>query len=171
MAIEGANRPVLVSEVLGELAWLMSQSPRHGAFPVAEINWLLMPPIMQKQFHLFREGSRPVGAALWAFPPADAEARLARALASPDNRLRDDEWQGGEHLWLVDLIAPFATAENRQIEIMIADLMTGPFKGKEFRMLTIDPSTGQGSATIVDANAGGRLASQTAEILRQTSHP
>jgi cytolysin-activating lysine-acyltransferase len=157
---------VTVSQILGEITWLITQSARHGRFPAAELSWLVLPPIAARQFFLFREGERPIGAALWGFPPPEAEARLSNALPSPTNRLAPEEWTGGGPLWLVDLIAPFATADNRHIELMLGDLMTGPFKGKEFRMLRIDPATGAGSAAVVGADAGQRLVAQIADAMK-----
>jgi cytolysin-activating lysine-acyltransferase len=150
---------------LGEITWLITQSARHRHFQAAELTWLLLPPIIARQFHIFRQGERPIGAALWGFPPPDAEARLSNALPSPTNRLGPEEWTGGGPLWLVDLIAPFATAENRHLELMLGDLMTGPFKGKEFRMLRIDPETGAGSAAVVGADAGQRLVADIAAAM------
>lgn len=158
---------VTISQVLGEITWLITQSARHGSYPVAELSWLVLPPIAARQFHIFRQGERPIGAALWAFPPPAAEARLGEALPSPSNRLAPEEWTGGGPLWLVDLVAPFATAENRHIELMLGDLMTGPFKGRAFRMLRIDPETGAGSVAIVEADAGNRLVAEMAAAMKE----
>lgn len=157
---------VTVSQILGEITWLITQSARHGTFPAAELSWLLLPPIAARQFHIFRQGERPIGAALWGFPPPDAETRLSSALPSPTNRLAPEDWTAGGPLWLVDLIAPFATEENRHIELMIGDLVTGPFKNREFRMLRIDPATGAGSAATIDADAGRRLVTQIAAAMK-----
>ncbi len=157
---------VTISQILGEITWLITQSPRHGGFPVAELSWLVLPPIASRQFHIFRQGERPIGVALWAFPPPAAEARLGKSLPSPSNRLAPDEWTGGGPLWLVDLIAPFATAENRHIELMLGDLVTGPFKNREFRMLRIDPGTGEGSAATIGADAGQRLVAEIAAAMK-----
>jgi cytolysin-activating lysine-acyltransferase len=157
--------PVTVSHVFGELTWLVTQSARHAAFRASDLAWLLMPPIMARQFHIFRDGARPVGAALWAYPPQAAAGRLAQATLSPHNPLAAEEWTGGQDLWLVELVAPFATGENRQIELMLADLMTGPFKGKPFRMLRIDPVTGAGSAALIDKDAGRLLVGEIAAAL------
>ncbi len=166
-AVGAVSGPVTVSQVFGELTWLVSQSPRHAAFHVADLTWLLMPPIAARQFHLFRDGNRPVGAALWAAPPPAAEERIAKQPLSPQNRLEVDEWTGGERLWLAELLAPSATAENRQIEVMLGDLMTGPFKGREFRMLRLDPETGDGSAAVIGADAGNELVSRIAKVIRR----
>ncbi len=155
-----------VSHVLGELTWLASQSARHAAFNVADLAWFLMPPIALRQFHLFRDGARPVGAALWAFPPPAAEERLSAEMPSPHNKLEQKDWSGGTNLWLVDLIAPFATPQNRQLEVMLGDLLTGPFKGKEFRMLRIDAEKGTPSTAVVATDAGEKLIAGMAATLR-----
>ena len=78
-------------------------------------------------------------------------------MIEPENRLTLEEWRSGERIWLVDLIAPFATAENRQREIMIADLISGPLRGREFRFHQTDPQTGKRSVQTVGADAGEKL--------------
>lgn len=55
-----------VSQVLGEITWLMTQSPRHKAIPLGDLEWLLMPAILLRQFRIFYKGEQPVGVALWA---------------------------------------------------------------------------------------------------------
>jgi len=54
-------------------------------------------------------------------------------------------------LWLVDLICPFHSPENKVpeniVDQMLADLMGlndsgGPFKGKKFKFHHTDPATG-----------------------------
>ena len=60
---------------------------------------------------------------------------------------------------LVDLIAPFASSENKQREIMIADLISKPLKGKEFRFHQTDPATGKRSVQTIAADAGDQLKS------------
>lgn len=69
---------------------------------------------------------------------------------------------------LIDLIAPFATAENRQREIMIADLISGPLKGQAFNFHQTDPATGQRTVRHVEADAGEKLkAAVEAALARQ----
>lgn len=57
---------------------------------------------------------------------------LHEGMFEPDNRFSLDEWTSEEQVWLVDLIAPFATADTRQRETMIADLISKPLAGIEF---------------------------------------
>ena len=53
-----------VAQVLGEITWLMTQSPRHKAIPLGDLEWLLMPAILLRQFRIFYKGEQPVGVAL-----------------------------------------------------------------------------------------------------------
>lgn len=149
--------PLTVSHFLGEMTWLLSQSPLHKVLVIGDLEWLVMPALINEQFYLFRDGSQPVGLALWAKCGPAAAAKLEGGMIEPKNRLTLDEWTNGDQIWLVDLIAPFATAENRQREIMIADLITGPLKGKEFRFHQTDPATGKRAVQVVSADAGERL--------------
>lgn len=149
--------PVTVSHLLGEIAWLLTQSPLHRALQIGDLEWLVMPALIHKQFYIFRDGDRPVGLALWAKCNAEAQAKLERGMVEPPNRLSLEEWRSGETIWLVDLIAPFADATNRHREIMIADLISGPLQGQEFNFHQTDPHTGQRTVRKIDADAGEKL--------------
>lgn len=115
---EEGQGPLTVSHVLGEMTWLLTQSPLHRALSIGDIDWLLMPALIHRQFYIFRDGPQPVGLALWAKCDASGEAKLDRGMIEPENRLALEEWNSGSALWLVDLIAPFANAENKQRELM-----------------------------------------------------
>ena len=146
-----------ISHMLGEMAWLMTQSPLHKALPLEALEWLAMPALIHRQFYVFRDGERPIGLALWAKCGPQAEAKLERGMLEPENRLTLEEWQSGAAVWLVDLIAPFATAENRHREIMIADLISGPLAGQAFKFHRTDPATGARTVQTVAADAGEKL--------------
>jgi cytolysin-activating lysine-acyltransferase len=154
---QSAGSAPTVSHILGEMAWLLTQSPLHRAMQIGDIEWLCMPALLKRQFYLFRDGERPVGLALWAKCGPEAEAKLDRGMIEPENRLTLEEWDSGDRVWLVDLIAPFANNENRQREIMIADLISGPLKGVEFHFHQTDPSTGERKVQTVAADAGEKL--------------
>ena len=132
-AAAAAPAPPTVSHLLGEMTWLLTQ------------------------FYIFRDGDRPVGLALWAKCGPDAEKKLHGGMVKPENRLALEEWISGDRIWLVDLIAPFASGENRHREIMFADLISGPLKGKAFSFHQTDPQTGERSIRKVDADAGDKL--------------
>lgn len=146
-----------VSHVLGEMAWLLTQSQLHRALAIGDLEWLVMPALVHRQFYIFRDGERPVGLALWAKCNAAAESKLDRGMIEPENRLTPEEWNSGPAIWLVDLIAPFADQSNKHREIMIADLISGPLAGREFKFHVTDAATGQRTVQTVGADAGARL--------------
>lgn len=149
--------PLTVSHFLGEMAWLLTQSPLHKALAIGDMEWLVMPALIHQQFYMFRDGDQPVGLALWAKCTPQAAKKLDGGMIEPENRLSLEEWASGNEVWLVDLIAPFATAENKQREIMIADLISKPLEGVSFKMHVTDPQTGKRIVQTVDANAGEQL--------------
>ena len=64
-----------------------------------------MPALLQRQYRIFRDDTKqPVGLALWARVSPEVEERLASGGA---NKLKPEDWNSGDTLWLVDLVAPF----------------------------------------------------------------
>ena len=167
-AISKGNAPT-VSHLLGEMAWLLTQSPLHRSMQIGDLEWLCMPALLKEQFYLFRDGERPVGLAMWAKCGVKAEKKLAGGMLEPKNRLTLEEWDSGECVWPVDLVAPFATSQNRQREIMIADLMSEPLKGIGFRFHQTDPATGERKVQTVTADAGEKL-KKAVEATVSTKH-
>jgi cytolysin-activating lysine-acyltransferase len=92
-----------VAQVLGEITWLMTQSPRHKAMPLGDLEWLLMPAILLRQFRIFYKGEQPVGVALWAL----ADELVARRIDAGDKRLAAVEWKSGGNMRIIDIVAPF----------------------------------------------------------------
>jgi len=146
-----------VSHLLGEMTWLLSQSPLHKVLAIGDLEWLVMPALIHEQFYLFRDGDKTVGLALWAKCNEEAERKLEAGMIEPENRLTLEEWKSGDRIWLVDLIAPFANATNRQRELMIADLISKPLAGKAFSFHQTDPNTGARTVQHVAADAGEKL--------------
>lgn len=152
-----------VSEVLGEIVWLMSQSPIHKRLFIQDLEWFVMTPILLKQFRLFYAKDRPLGVVLWAY----ANEEVAQMLAEGTTKLRPQDWDcrpkpaaaqgvsptpgvasmaglGGAsgapaaedttQIWIVEAIAPFGGAEE-----MVKDLKAKVFPGGEVRYLATGP--------------------------------
>ena len=124
-----------LSAVLGEIVWLMSQSPVHKQFFISDLEWLVMTPALLQQFRLYYQnaapaegGKRPIGAVLWGFVSPEVEAQLA----SGTTRLRPQDWKSGDRLWVVEVIAPFGGADA-----MVSDLKSQVFPDRELRVLTL----------------------------------
>ncbi|WP_139484575.1 toxin-activating lysine-acyltransferase [Bradyrhizobium ivorense] len=98
-----APAPKTVSQVLGEITWLMTQSPRHKAMSLGDLEWFVMPAILLKQFRIFYKGEQPVGVALWAL----ADDLAAKRIDAGNTRLSAAEWKSGTNVRIVDVVAPF----------------------------------------------------------------
>ena len=100
--------------------------------------------LLLEQFRVLHGSKHPLGFALWAHLSEEAEARMTAAVASGGGaRLRPDDWKFGEKLWLIELVAPFATPENKLTEAMIADLIQNVFGDQKFKFHSLDPATGK----------------------------
>lgn len=149
-----------VSHMLGELVWLLTQSPTHKHFALADLEWMIMPPLVLEQYRGFRgprpgaglqdpagadAAQQPLGYALWALLSPEAEAKLMAG----HTRLRPDEWRTGDRLWLIDLVAPFATPDNKHVERMMGDLIAAlqpilaTAHGHKLKFHRTDPKTGK----------------------------
>ncbi len=149
---QDTNKGKTMGSMLGEVVWLMTQSQGHKHFALSDLEWMVMPALLLEQYRIFRQGTQPLGVALWAHLKPEAEEKLR----SGAGRLRPDEWainmkldpkkgaihDAGGSLWLVDLICPFHTPENKMADKMLADLIQGPFKDKKFKFHHTDPATG-----------------------------
>lgn len=115
-----------VSHVLGEITWLLSQSPIHKNLFISDLEWMVMPAILLEQFRIFYGPTpqTPAAVALWASVSEETEERLKAGA----QKLRADEWKGGDRLWLIELVSPF----GGQGEIM-NDLALSVFEGKPFK--------------------------------------
>jgi cytolysin-activating lysine-acyltransferase len=140
------------------MTWLLTQSPVHRTLTIGDLEWLVMPALLKEQFYLFRDGTQPIGLALWAITDEEGEAKLNRGIVDPGNRLTLEQWSGGERIWLIDLVAPFATAANNHAELMIADLIAGPLRGRAFSFHQTEPATGARTVKQVGADAADKLA-------------
>lgn len=166
----GASNPAqgkTIANMLGEMVWLLTTSQTHKHFSLSDLEWMIMPPLMLEQYRIYYDGQRPIALALWAYLSDDAEKKLE----SGGTRLRPDEWRsdgaeatktilerrqsGGAgtlpedirhpagRLWLVDLIAPQATPENKMTEKIIADLAQNVFPGRKLKFHVTNPQTGK----------------------------
>ena len=98
-----------VSASIGQIALVLSRSPAHRQYPFADMEWLVVPAVVNGQFYVVESVDtktgfrRPVAVATWALVSDEVDARLANDLSNRI-RLRPDEWKSGSHPWLVDLV-------------------------------------------------------------------
>lgn len=119
--------------VLGHAIWVLSNSGPHRHLFIADLEWAVMPPVALGQFRLWHEKNVPVAFASWALLSEATEQRVMEGLKLGTGlpKLRPDEWQGGERLWLWDMVAPFGGAEKA-----FEELKTVVFPGRELRTIS-----------------------------------
>jgi cytolysin-activating lysine-acyltransferase len=154
--------PPTFSSRLGEMVWLLTQSPSHKYLSISDLEWLLMPPLLLGQYKIYHKQNTPIALALWAHLTQEDEERLLAV-----NKLSPEAWCGGDkqrlltpvnsdsectsntslndntQLWLIELIAPLATSVNELIEKVLADLMATVFKGQNIKLHFTDKKTGR----------------------------
>lgn len=133
-AVSGASSPgerKTVATALGEIVWLLSQSPnhRHSLF-CGDLEWFCMPALLHNQYRLFYAEGRPIGVAFWAFVTETVEARLAAG-----GRIGADDWRAGDRVWLTELVAPFGNQEA-----MLEDLRRTALANRRFRFIRTHPN-------------------------------
>ena len=112
-----------VSQVRGEVTWLLTQSQVHKQLFIGDLEWFAMPPVLLEQFRVFHGKAHPVGVAFWARVSPETDARLREGAF----KLRVDEWKGGGIPWLIELIAPFGGQDE-----MMADLSAAIFTNESY---------------------------------------
>jgi hemolysin-activating ACP:hemolysin acyltransferase len=123
-----------VSTAFGDMVALLAKSPAHKHFSLADLEWLLLPPVALNQFAL-ADAKLPngqtvlAGLVLWAHVAPDVDARLAQSERYPV-RLHPNEWRSGDILWIVD-----AVGNPKMIQTIIGGLAENAFGGKQFKML------------------------------------
>jgi hypothetical protein len=83
-----------VATLFGEIVWLFSQSPKHKNFFVSDLEWLVMTPVLLKQFRLFYAPDRPIGVALWGEAVAGRHRRALRRTRRDDQGFEGARVQG-----------------------------------------------------------------------------
>ena len=112
--------------MLGPALWLFARDERKKFTFIADQDWLVMPPLILDQCKLYKKDEIPWAFCTWAFVNDQVDERLSSAVP----KIAPHEWKSGEHLWLIDIVAPFGGADE-----IIADLQKTNFSGKAFKVL------------------------------------
>ncbi len=132
-----------VASILGEICWLFSMTPSHRYFFMADLEWLVMTPVMKQQFRIYRdENGRPMGLVLWAKLNADAEERLLQG----STRMRPQDWTSGDRHWIIDVVD---LTGGQRAQQMIDEMKSTVFKETPFKYHRTDSS---GNRVVVDTS-------------------
>jgi cytolysin-activating lysine-acyltransferase len=109
--------PSTFAGVFGEVVSLLIMPVSHKHLFLADLEWLVVPPLKMRQFRLWRQDDRPVAFASWAFLSEEVEARVLEArVLSGLRRLKPNEWKSGDRAWLMDVVAPRPETAKQMIE-------------------------------------------------------
>jgi cytolysin-activating lysine-acyltransferase len=155
-------------DAFGQIVWLLSQSRIHRELKIKDLEWSFMPAVMNQQFRIFRFGplpgadaskaappgldkkaieELPLGVAIWGKLSEEAEKKLEKG-----EHLVAADWNSGDRVWLIELVSPYATAENKLGEAMLLDLVQGPFRETRFFLHRTDAKTGKREKITMDAH-------------------
>jgi len=137
----GAALSKLFAASIGDVVVVLSRSPAHKHYSLADIEWMVMPPLAAGQFYVVEAADKkrgfraPVAVMTWALVSEEVDARLQEA-AGQRVRLRPDEWKSGDIAWLIDAVG---SAEG--VKAGLRWLKEGPFKEKPLKMILRGPET------------------------------
>ncbi|WP_338849900.1 toxin-activating lysine-acyltransferase [Massilia sp. W12] len=92
----------------------------------ADLQSLLLPPLVLDQCKLYQKQSIPWAFFTWAKVSDDVHARLCSGV----NKLAPHEWNSGPHVWIIDSIAPFGGLDE-----CLADLRASNLAGDKVHAL------------------------------------
>jgi len=129
-----------LTEVLGEAILVLANSNAHRlSFFIGDLDWLLLPPLAKEQFRLYKDkDNKPMGLILWAYVNEEVDKRLELGIG----KLGQNDWNSGDTLWIIDLIAPIGGGDK-----MLEELKSSAFKGKSFKYQSVDA---EGNRNIIE---------------------
>jgi hemolysin-activating ACP:hemolysin acyltransferase len=154
----GAAASKLFSASVGDIVVILSRSPAHKHYSLADIEWMVLPPVAAGQFYVVEASHKergfraPIAAVTWAFVSEEVDTRL-REQAGQHVRLRPDEWKSGNIGWLID-----AVGSGEGLNAALQWLAGGPFKERSLNLITKDkrgsPAASNLETLVADRAAG-----------------
>lgn len=136
--LEQARQSLAKLPILGPALWLYARDPAKKFMFLGDIDWAVLPPIVLDQCRLYTKSGLPYAFVTWAF----INDRIAARLHSSQPRIAPHEWKCGEHVWIIDAVAPFG-----QMEETLKELRETIFPGRKVSALLPDPA-GTGVMTV-----------------------
>jgi hemolysin-activating ACP:hemolysin acyltransferase len=134
----GAALSKLFAASIGDVVVVLSRSPAHKHYSLADIEWMVMPPVAAGQFYVVEAADKkrgfraPVAVMTWALVSEEIDARLQEG-AGQRVRLRPDEWKSGEIAWLID-----AVGSAGGVKAGLRWLREGPFREGPLKLVARD---------------------------------
>ena len=130
-ALEQARDSLAKLPILGPALWLYAPDPARKFMFMGDLDWAVLPPVVLDQCRLYSKNGLPYAFFTWAKVNDQVDARLR----GKQPKLAPHEWQSGEHVWIIDAVAPFG-----QLEETLADLIDQQLAGVKVSALLPDAS-------------------------------
>lgn len=121
LAKEQAGRVAKQIPVMGAVAWLMLQGSGTRHTLLSDLQWRVMPPLILDQAKLFVRDNLPLAYVSWAL----LSEPVAERYRGKPHQLAAGDWQSGDQVWVVDLLAPYGGSDE-----VIKDLKEKVFPGR-----------------------------------------
>ncbi len=92
------------TEVFGATSWLWLQSVTHRNLPVHMLGATVLPAIKHQQFLIAIQYGKPIAYVSWANFSEETESRY---VCHTSEQMRDEDWNSGDRLWIIDWFTPF----------------------------------------------------------------
>jgi cytolysin-activating lysine-acyltransferase len=128
------------AQSFAQVVAVLMRDPNFKKLPLADLEWLVLPPLMAGQFRLAHVQTNqpgndkqpgmlvPVNVALWARVSTAIDKRLSENLEEAV-RLQPHEWASGDKIWLM-----VAAGDQRTIPAFIQQLEKTEFKDKQVKL-------------------------------------
>jgi len=129
----GAGASKLFYASVGEVVTILSRSPSHKHYSLADIEWMVLPAIMIGQFYVIEAAHKengfrmPAAFVAWAFVSEEVDQRLT-GQAGQRLRLHPGEWRSGEVAWIIDVVGTSAG-----VAAALRWLLSGPLKERSVK--------------------------------------
>jgi len=138
-------RQARFAQSFAQIVAVLMRDANFRKMRLADLEWLVLPPVMAGQFKLAQapspvgrakgqEGGQeggvlvPVAVALWARVSAGIDKALSEDLEKPV-RLKPGDWASGDNLWLIAV-----AGDQRAVPRFIEELAKTEFKGQRVKM-------------------------------------
>lgn len=112
-ALEQAKEALAKLPILGPALWLYARDPVKKYMFLADTDSAVLPPIVLDQCRLYTKAGLPYAFMTWACVSDAVDARLRSVQA----KIAPHKWKSGDHVWVIDAIAPFGQLEETLQEV------------------------------------------------------
>ncbi len=142
-AIEEAKASLAKLPILGPVIWLYGRDPGRRYTFVGDLDWLVLPPVVLDQCKIYFKAGIPLGYVSWAKVSDLVDERLRSGVG----KIAPHEWRSGNHVWLIEVLAPFGSADE-----LVDEVSRTVFPGTKVNRLVQTPD---GKAAAYELPASG----------------